>query len=68
LKTALDHGALQITLSNGHLLLQRDGEVVRLEFRGKEDASVVKANFLATDLIEQVAAAVEDATKFAMSH
>ena len=49
LKTSLVQGALQITLPTGHFLLQRDEDLVRVEFKGTEDAGVTRASFRAEE-------------------
>lgn len=52
LKTALEQGAIQITLSTGHFLLQRDEDLLRVEFKGTEDGGTTRATFQATEVID----------------
>ena len=52
LKTALGQGAIQITLSTGHFLLQRDEDLLRVEFKGTEDGGTTRATFKASEFID----------------
>ncbi len=50
LASALDHGAVQITLETGYFLLRGQSDVLHVEFRGKDDTTTSRAVFRISDV------------------
>jgi hypothetical protein len=67
LTTSVGHGALQATLSNGHFLLQRDGNLVHFEFRASDETSIVKVSVLAEELVARLATVVDEIDDLALA-
>jgi hypothetical protein len=58
-------GSLQITLPTGFLLVRRKDDLLFLEFRGKDEISVVRATIKADDVLARIQSQ-EDAGKLAV--
>lgn len=67
LATAMTHGAFQITLSTGYLLIRRTAEKVHFEFRGVHDLNAVRVEFLFDDFQARLTGIEADSDSYVLA-
>lgn len=61
-QTSIEHGPLQLTTRNGYALLRKRGDLIDIEFRGENDASITRVSVLFEDVRARIESLAAEAT------